>query len=191
MQQVFVFSVLLLWLALSMVLSLSFATESTCAKFYLLWTLLFCLPFFLRPFAWTERQFRSSMTLTRRRQRRAWVHLAPWQRTTDLTPARVRLFWQAVYESTCQALEQHHIVIISSHLLTDIRAHRLLAQIENSGLDVYSLSYRIPFNPFKKSLMQLEILFRQWHWRTNFRCDWPVLVVRNKTAGRRYVCRKS
>jgi len=111
------------------------------------------------------------------------VHLAPWQPTTDLTPARVCLFWQSVNASTCQALETHRTVIISSHLLTGIRARRLLAHTTEYGLTVRSRIYQIPFTPWKRALMQLEILFRQWRWRSVFRTTWPVLVLRRKSSG--------
>lgn len=180
MQQTYVFSVLLLWLALSGAMGLSFSPDGTRGGFYLVWVLLFCLPFLLRPLAWAERQFWPSMTLISRRRRRAWVHLAPWQPTTNLTPARVRLFWQGVNESTLQALQKHRTVIISSHLLKGFRARRVLACIGESGLTVHSRTYLIPFTPAKRALMQLEILFRQWRWRMDFRRDWPVLVLRRK-----------
>lgn len=103
-------------------------------------------PFLLRPLAWAERQLRPAMTLIRHRRSRAWVHLAPWQPTTDLTPERVHQFWQSVMASTRQALEKHHIVIISSHLLTDMRAHRVLAYIAEGGLTVHHRTYRIPLH---------------------------------------------
>jgi len=180
MQQLFVFSFFMLWMTLSGAMSLSFTLDSTRTGFYLVWALLFSLPFFLRPLAWAEQQFRPAMTLIRHRRKRAWVHLAPWQPTTDLTPARVCLFWQSVNASTCQALEKHRTVIISSHLLTGFRARRVLACIDESGLTVHSRTYLIPFTPAKRALMQLEILFRQWRWRTDFRRDWPVLVLRRK-----------
>ncbi len=105
----------------------------------------------------------------------------PWQPTTDLTPERVNHFWQSVNASTCLALEKHHTVIISSHLLTGNRARRLLACIEENGLTVQQRTYRIPFTPAMRALMQLEILFRQWRWRTDFRTYWPVLILRSKT----------
>jgi hypothetical protein len=181
MQQTMVFSFFMLWMALSGTMSLSFIPDGTRTGFYLVWGLLFCLPFFLRPLSWAERQFRPAMTITRHRRSRAWVHLAPWQPTTDLTPARVCLFWQSVNTSTCQALEKHRTVIISSHLLTGFRARRVLACIEENGLTVSRRTYRISFTPEKRALMQLEILFRQWRWRTNFRRDWPVLVLRRKS----------
>jgi hypothetical protein len=181
MQQSFVFSFFMLWMTLSGAMSLSFTPDGTRTGFYLVWALLFILPFFLRPLAWAERQFRPAMTLILYRRKRAWVHLAPWQPTTDLTPARVCLFWQSVNASTCQALEKHRTVIISSHLLTGFRARRVLACIDESGLTVHSRTYRIPFTPAKRALMQLEILFRQWRWRTDFRRDWPVLVLRRKS----------
>jgi hypothetical protein len=74
----------------------------------------------------------------------------PWQPTTDLTPSRVCLFWQNVNASTCQALETHRTVIISSHLLTGIRARRLLAHTTEYGLTVRSRIYQIPFTPGKE-----------------------------------------
>ncbi|HDZ2453943.1 TPA: hypothetical protein RSR67_002760 [Klebsiella pneumoniae] len=181
MQQAFVFSVLLLWMGLSGAMSLSFTAGSTHIRFYLIWALLFCLPFLLRPFARAERQFRPAMTLVSHRRRRAWVHLAPWQPTTDLTSERVHQFWQSVNSSTRQALEKHRTVIISSHLLTGIRARRVLVCIAESGIAVHSRTYRTPFTPAKRALMQLEILFRQWRWRTDFRSDWSVLVLRSKS----------
>nr|WP_310615766.1 hypothetical protein [Pantoea cypripedii] len=180
MQQTYVFYLLLLWLGLSGTMSLGFTTGSTCTGFYLVWALLFCLPFLLRPLAGAERHLRPAMTVISHRRNRAWVHLAPWQPTTNLTPARVCRFWQSVNASTCQALEKHRTVVISSHLLTAIRTRRLLAYIEENGLTVHSRTYCIPFTPAKRSLMQLEILFRQWRWRTNFRRDWPVLVIQRK-----------
>lgn len=180
MQQSFVFSVLFLWLGLSGAMSLDFTAVITSTEFYIVWALLFCLPFLLRPLARAERQFRPAMTLISHRRNRAWVHLAPWQPTTNLTPECVCRFWQSVNASTCQALKKHRTVVISSHLLTVIRARRLLAYIEESGLTVHSRTYRIPFTPAKRALMQLEILFRQWRWRTNFRRDWPVLVIQRK-----------
>ncbi|WP_414057518.1 hypothetical protein [Pantoea dispersa] len=183
MQQFFVLFFFMIWLALCGTMSLSFTLQGTSTGLYLVWVLLFCLPFLLRPLAWAERQLRPAMTLIRRRRSRAWVHLAPWQPTTDLTPERVHQFWQSVKASTRQALEKHHIVIISSHLLTDIRAHRVLACIAEGGLIVQHRTYRIPFTPAMKALMQLEILFRQWRWRTDFRSDWPVLVLRRKSCG--------
>ncbi|MFT4269907.1 MAG: hypothetical protein QM578_02760 [Pantoea sp.] len=181
MQQFFVFSFFMLWMTLSGAMSLSFTLDGIRTGFYLVWALLFCLPFFLRPLAWAERQFRPAMTITRHRRKRVWVHLAPSQPTTDLTPARICLFWQSVNASTCQALEKHRTVIISSHLLTGFRAQRVLACIDESGLTVHSRTFRIPFTPAKRALMQLEILFRQWRWRTDFRRDWPVLVLRRKS----------
>lgn len=181
MQQAFVFSVLLLWIALSGAMSLSFTAGSPHITFYPVWALLFCLPFLLRPFARAERQFRPAMTLISHRRRRAWVHLAPWQPTTDLTPERVHQFWQSVNASTRQALEKHRTVIISSHLLTGIRARRVLLCIAESGITVHSRTYCTHFTPAKRALMQLEILFRQWRWRTDFRSDWPVLVLRRKS----------
>ncbi|EHX8394613.1 hypothetical protein K3356_001109 [Salmonella enterica subsp. enterica serovar Idikan] len=181
MQQSLVFSFFMLWIALTGTMSLSFIPDGTRTGFYLVWGLLSGLPFLLRPFAWAERQFRPAMTITRHRRRRAWVHLAPWQPTTDLTPARVRLFWQSVNTSTCQALEKNRTVIISSHLLTGFRARRVLACLGESGLTVHRRTYHIPFTPAKRALMQLEILFRQWRWRTDFRRDWPVLVLRRKS----------
>ena len=181
MQQSFVFSFFMLWMTLSGAMSLSFTPDGTRTGFYLVWALLFILPFFLRPLAWAERQFRPAMTLILYRRKRAWVHLAPWQPTTDLTPARVCLFWKSVNASTCQALEKHRTVIISSHLLTGFRARRVLACIDESGLTVHSRTYRIPFTPAKRALLLVEILFRQWRWRTDFRRDWPVLVLRRKS----------
>jgi len=181
MQQSIVFSFFILWMILTGAMSLSFTLDGTRTWFYLVWALLFCLPFFLRPLAWTERQFRPSMTLIRHRRKRAWVHLAPWQPTTNLTPARVCLFWQSVNASTCQALEKHCTVIISSHLLTGFRAQRVLDCIKESGVIVHSRTYRIPFTPAKRALMQLEILFRQWRWRTDFRTTWPVMVICRKS----------
>ena len=171
------------WLALCGTMSLSFTLQGTSTGFYLVWGLLFCLPFLLRPLAWAERQLRPAMTLIRHRRSRAWVHLAPWQPTTDLTPERVHQFWQSVKALTREALEKHHIVIISSHLLTDSRARRVLACIAEGGLTVHHRTYRIPFTPAMRALMQLEILFRQWRWRTEFRSDWPVLVLRRKSSG--------
>lgn len=162
-------------------MSLSYTLQGTFTRFYLVWVLLLCLPFLLRPLAWAERQFRPAMTLIRHRRRRAWVHLAPWQPTTNLTPERVHQFWQSVSVSTCLALEKHHTVIISSHLLTGNRARRLLACIEENGLTVQQRTYRIPFTATMRALMQLEILFRQWRWCTDFRTYWPVLILRSKT----------
>ncbi|MBP2195125.1 hypothetical protein [Pantoea cypripedii] len=180
MQQSFVFSFFMLWMTLSGAMSLTFTLDGTRTGFYLVWALLFILPFFLRPLAWAERQFRPAMTLILYRRKRAWVHLAPWQPTTDLTTERVHQFWKSVNASTRQALEKHRTVIISSHLLTDIRARRLLASIEENGLTIQSRTYRIRFTHAKRALMQLEILFRQWRWRTNFRRNWPVLVIQRK-----------
>ncbi|MBY6257769.1 hypothetical protein K3G69_25640 [Phytobacter diazotrophicus] len=181
MQQACVFSFFLLWLGLSGVMGLEITGGVPCSGFYLVWVLLSGLPFLLRPLAWAERRFRPKMTLISQHGKRAWVHLAPWQPTTDLTPSRVCLFWQNVNASTCQALETHRTVIISSHLLTGIRARRLLAHTTEYGLTVHRRTYRIPFTPAKRALMQLEILFRQWRWRTDFRRDWPVLVLRRKS----------
>lgn len=181
MQQFFVLFFFMIWLALCGTMSLSFTFQGTSTGFYLVWGLLFCIPFLLRPLAWAERQFKPAMTLIRHRRSRAWVHLAPWQPTTDLTQERVHQFWQSVNASTLLALEKHHSVIISSHLLTGNRARRLLASIEGLGLTIHCRTYRIPFTPAMRSLMQLEILFRQWRWRMNFRKDWPVLVIRRKS----------
>ncbi len=182
MQQFYVWSALIMWLGLSGAMSLFFPTNNACFGFYLVWVLLFCLPFLLRPVAWAERQFSPKMTLIRCRRHRAWVHLAPWQPTTNLTPERVYHFWQDVNVSTWQTLKKRQTVIISSHLLTAIRARRLLLFIVESGLTVQSRTYHIPFTPAKRALMQLEILFRQWRWRTYFRTDWPVLVLRQKSS---------
>lgn len=183
MQQLFVLFFFMIWLALCGTMSLSFTLQGTSMGFYLVWVLLFCLPFLLRPLAWAERQFRPAMTLTRHRRSRARVHLAPWQPTTDLKPERVHQFWQSVKTSTRQALEKHHTVIISSHLLTDIRARRLLACIAEGELNVHHRTYHIPFTPAMRALMQLEILFRQWRWRKNLRTEWSVLVLRRKSLG--------
>jgi hypothetical protein len=150
-----------------------------CSGFYLVWVLLSGLPFLLRPLAWAERRFRPKMTLISQHGKRAWVHL-PWQPTTDLTPSRVCLFWQNVNASTCQALETHRTVIISSHLLTGIRARRLLATPRNMDSRSAAVFIRFLYS-WKRALMQLEILFRQWRWRTDFRRDWPVLVLRRKS----------
>ncbi|MHC0025538.1 hypothetical protein [Enterobacter vonholyi] len=182
MQKFFVFSFFIVWLALCGVMSLGVITYGASSELYLVWALLFCLPFLLRPLAWAERQFRPEMTLICYRRRRAWVHLAPWQPTTDLTSERVHHFWQSVNTSTRLALEKNHTVIISSHLLTCIRARRVLSRIQKSGLSVKRRTYRIPFTPGMRALMQLEILFRQWRWRTDFRTDWPVLVIRRKST---------
>lgn len=180
MQQFFVFFFFMIWLALCGTMSLSFTLPGTSTGFYLVWVLLFCLPFLLRPLAWAERQLRPAMTLIRHRRSRAWVHLAPWQPTTDLTRERVQHFRQSVNASTRLALEKHQTVIISSHLLTGNRARQVLACIEENGLTVQKRSYRIPFTPAMKALMQLEILLRQWRWRKDFRTEWPVLVIRRK-----------
>lgn len=182
MQQACVFSFFLIWLGLSAALGLEI-TGSVCSGFYLVWVLLSGLPFLLRPLAWAERRFRPEMTLISQHGKRAWIHLAPWQPSTGLTPPRVCLFWQSVNASTCQALETYRTVIISSHLLTSKRALRVLAHTREYGLTVRSRIYQIPFTPWKKALMQLEILFRQWRWRSVFRTTWPVLVLRRKSSG--------
>ncbi|MBK0123569.1 hypothetical protein IAE30_07405 [Pantoea sp. S61] len=182
MQQMIVFITLTSWLVLSSLMSSSFTGGSRHGVFVTVWALLACIPFMLKPLARAERQFRPALTLISHRRTRGWVHLAPWQPTTNLTPEKVGQFWNSVNTSACQALQTHQTVIISSHLLTGIRARRVMAHLEKCGFDVRSRTYSIPFTPASKALMQLEILFRQWRWRTEFRSVWPVLVLKRKSS---------
>lgn len=184
MQQMIVLITLISWLILSNQLSSSFTSGCSHGVFFTVWVLTACIPFLLNPLASAERKFRPALTLISHRRARGWVHLAPWQPTTNLTQKKVDQFWNSVNTSARQALMTHKTVIISSHLLTGVRARRVMVHLEKSGLDVRCRVFSIPFTPAKKAVMQLEILFRQWRWRSNFRDDWPVLVLQRKSSDR-------
>jgi hypothetical protein len=151
-----------------------------CSGFYLVWVLLSGLPFLLRPLAWAERRFRPKMTLISQHGKRAWVHLAlaahhrpdavaclsvlaERERLnlsgTGNTPHRYHLIAPADRYTCPQATGPHH----------GIWTHGPQPYLSDS------------FYSWKRALMQLEILFRQWRWRTDFRRDWPVLVLRRKS----------
>lgn len=178
MQQIIIFTILLLWLIVSGVASRSISADYSCICFILIWGIQFGLPFLLRPLAWAERQSKPAFTLIVRRRRHIWVHLAPWQPTTDLKSEQVKQFWHSVNSSIIQALNQHRSVVISSHLLTSGRAQRIISHAEKSGFTFRIRTYRMPFTPQKRAVMQLEILFRQWRWRSEFRAEWQVMIIR-------------
>ncbi|MFP1767901.1 hypothetical protein ACLEDP_00650 [Lonsdalea quercina] len=181
MQQVFVFTLLIIWLMSPGILSLCYILNADSLWLFLMWPLIFSLPFSLRLAAGIERQFRPALTVLRHRRHRTWVHLAPWQPTVGLTPAQVSLFWESVTDSTCRALENNRSVIVSSHLLTPFRARRLIALIEERALPIRYRAFNADFTPMAKAVMQCEILCRQWRWRRLTHTDWPVLVIRHQS----------
>jgi hypothetical protein len=137
-------------------------------RFYLVWVLLSgLLP--AAPARMGRASFQAEDDADKPARKAGMGSPGPWQPTTDLT-SRVCLFWQNVNASTCQALETHRTVIISSHLLTGIRAAGYWPTPRNMD----SLSAAVlsdSFYSLERALMQLEILFRQWRWRTDFRRD--------------------
>lgn len=181
MYQLIVFIILIIWLAISGIVSLCYTASAYSSWLFLSWPFIFSLPFYLRLLGCIERRFRPTLTLICHRRHRAWVHLAPWQPTVGLTADQVSLFWESVSTSTLQALENNRVVIISSHLLTPYRARRLIALIEERTSAFQYRAFNAPFTPAARALMQCEILFRQWRWRQLTHTDWPVLVIRNKS----------
>jgi hypothetical protein len=182
MQHFIVRTVLLSWMIFSALLARIYIADGSCAWLCFVWPLIFSLPFQLRILGIIERQFRPSLTLISNHRRRAWIHLSPLQPTVGLTAEPVRAFWRSVNTSTCQALNDHRTVIISSHLLTGHRLRRLLANLTENGYSVRYRVFRVPFTPTARAVMQLEILFRQWHWYSSFRKEWPVMVIRSKSS---------
>ncbi|MBQ0955611.1 hypothetical protein [Serratia symbiotica] len=182
MQQCIVVAALFFWFALSGLVSHVYTAQATRGGLFIVWPLMFSLPFQLRVLGRAERLFRPSLTLISRRRRRAWVHLAPWQPTTNLTPEQIHAFWCSVNASTYRALADNHTVIVSSHLLTGSRVRRLLAHLTENACPVRHRVFNVPFSPAARAVMQLEILFRQWRWRSPARTQWPVMVIRNHSS---------
>ncbi|MEW5288539.1 hypothetical protein ABW286_04995 [Erwinia papayae] len=184
MQQRIVFFILFTWLTLCGAAGLVL-TAGDDAQFWLAWPLMSALPFLLRPLGIAERLVRPGLTLIGRRRGRVWVHLAPWQPTVGLKACQVNAFWQAVSVSTCAALRHNNTVIVSSHLLTTARLRRLQGELTGCGQPFRCRVFSVPFTPAARAVMQLEILFRQWRWRTAFRDAWPVMVIcRSSLNGR-------
>lgn len=184
MQQRIVFFVLFSWLTLCGAASLTL-TNGDDVQFWLAWTLMSALPFLLRPLGVAERLLRPGLTLVSCRRGRACVHLAPWHPTVGLKAFRVNAFWQAVCVSTCVALRHNDTVIVSSHLLTTSRVRRLQGGLTDCGQPFRCRVFSVPFTPSARAVMQLEILFRQWRWRSAFRNAWPVMVIRRKSFSRK------
>jgi len=175
MQQRLVALYLLLWLTLSGIISLYIS--SGCDAFFFMWLLTALFPFLLRPLNWLTRQLlRKPCMLSRRK--RITVHLSPCQPTVGLTPERVSWFWSGVFESTEAALAGGKTVVVASHLLTPARAARLRTYLKVRGWSYRSRLTSVPFRDSARALMQLEILFRQWHWRCPSRTRWPVMLLK-------------
>ncbi|WP_168385859.1 hypothetical protein [Erwinia amylovora] len=181
MQQAIIVAFFIIWLGISGGVSVMYTSGT--GWLLLVWPLIFCIPFLLRPLGWIERQFRPNLSLVSRRKGRPYVHLSPWQPTVRLSAPQVRAFWSSVNQSTCEALQKNRTVVVSSHLLTANRAGRLQAHLAESGRHFRCRVFSVPFTPAAKAVMQLEILFRQWRWRSPSASDWPVMVIRNKSSG--------
>ncbi|EOS93134.1 hypothetical protein LU631_07050 [Erwinia tracheiphila] len=179
MQRRIVFFVLFTWLTLCGAACFAL-TAADDTQFWLAWPLMSALPFLLRPLGRAERLLRPGLTLVSRRRGRAWVHLAPWQPTVGLEAWQVSAFWQAISVSTCAALRHNDTVIVSSHLLTMARLRRLHGELTDSGQPFQCRVFSVPFTPSARTVMQMEILFRQWRWRSAFRDDWAVMVICRK-----------
>ncbi|UWS28906.1 hypothetical protein [Erwinia pyrifoliae] len=181
MQQAIIVAFFIIWLGISAGVSILYTSGT--GWLLLVWPLILSMPFLLRPLGWLERQFRPNLSLISRRKGRAYVHLSPWQPTVRLSAQQIRAFWSSVNRSTCEALQKNRTVIVSSHLLTTNRATRLKAHLAESGRHFRCRAFSVPFTPAARAVMQLEILFRQWRWRSPARKVWPVMVIRKKSSG--------
>ena len=175
MQQILFTLYLCLWLVMASALSLTLTPAGDSSG--LLWTFIALSPFLLRPAAWLQRQF-SPAPCVLSRKKRTTVHLSAWQPTVGLTPERVSWFWSGVFESTEAALAEGKTVVVASHLLTPARAARLRTYLKVRGWSYRSRLTSVPFRDSARALMQLEILFRQWHWRCPSRTRWPVMLLK-------------
>lgn len=105
------------------------------------------------PQIWTVRHRRGQIQL----------HLSPWLYTGNLNRRQIRHIWSALKDTLAVVLEQQPgEIVMSSHLLSPVRLAHLQALVPSTR---YLTQIRCTtFAPQARTLLQLDILIREWRW---------------------------
>lgn len=182
MQRQLLLLIVFTWFILCAALSLLITGPGHMAGTACIWIVLVNIPFLLKGINWLHCCLNTRACIVRRHKggRRLLIHLSPCQATVKLPAERVTWFWDGLFETLGDALlATEGTVVISSHLLTRHRVKRILATLPPERFHCRLVD--VPFTPFARAVLQLEVLLTQWHRVNVSRVRWPVLIIRKKS----------
>ena len=185
MQRLTLISISLSWICFCAILSFIITGCSHTVGTLVIWFILACTPFLLKAINSARSRLNNSACIQspHKNGHRVFIHLSPWQTTVRLPQERVNWFWDGLFEALESALRSSKgSVVIASHLLTNQRARRVLAALPPGKYQFRLTS--VPFKPYARAILQLEVLFTQWRWIDVNRARWPILVIRKKSLNR-------
>lgn len=185
MQRLTLISIALTWICFCGIFSFIITGSGHTTWTLIIWFIQANTPFLLKGINSVRSRLDNSACIQSRHKngQRIFIHLSPWQSTVRLSQQRVSWFWDGLFEMLGNALRSSKgSVVIASHLLTNHRAQRILSTLPPGKYQFRLTS--VPFKPTARAILQLEVLFTQWHWVDVNREKWPVLVIRKKSLKR-------
>ncbi|WP_446919760.1 hypothetical protein [Klebsiella pneumoniae] len=182
MQRQLLLLIVFTWFILCAALSLLITGPGHLAGTACIWIVLVNVPFLLKGINRLHCCLNNRACIVRKHKegRRLLIHLSPWQATVKLPAQRVTWFWDGLFETLGDALRAtESTVVISSHLLTRRRAKRILGALPPDRFHCRLVD--VPFTPFARAVLQLEILLTQWHRVNVSRVRWSILIIRKKS----------